>query len=86
MTALADAEIIRKTELPNGSVVLTIKHSAPYLIRPFQTCVIVASSRYAQRVSDWTCEAAALHQHDALVRDLMKAGTVRKDSAGPPKA
>jgi len=58
---LPSFEIIKKTELPNGVVVLTTKRTDPYRIRPFASFALLPTSRYAQRLSDFTCAASALH-------------------------
>ena len=73
MTTVVGSEVVKRTELGGIIVVLTIRRSNPFLLRPYQTFAVVPSSRYAQRLSDSTCEAAALHQHAVLARDLMRA-------------
>jgi hypothetical protein len=74
MTTVVDTEVVKRTELSGNIVVPTIRRSNPFLLRPYQTFVVTPTTRYTTRLTDHTCEAAALHAHDALVRNLTKGG------------
>jgi hypothetical protein len=70
MTTVVDTEIVKRTELGGNVVVLTIRWSDAFLLRPYQTFAIAPTTRYATRLSDATCVSVALHQHEQLVRQL----------------
>lgn len=67
MTTIVESEVIKRTELGGGAVVLTVRRSGnPFSLPPFQTFATTPASRYAQHLTDATCEATALHVHDVL--------------------
>ena len=61
-------EIVKRTEL-RDVVILTIRRANPFLVRPFETFTVTPTSRYAQRLTDFASEAAALHKHEVLARN-----------------
>lgn len=73
MNKFAEVEIIQRTELAGGRVIVTAKRAKPHLTRKYATFVNTPTSRYAspsaislaklRRAS----EAAALHEHGRLV-------------------
>jgi hypothetical protein len=65
----AELEIIKRTELADHVVVVTAQRANPNLIRPFTTFTITDSNPHAEHVTDFASEAAALAEHEGLVRN-----------------
>jgi hypothetical protein len=64
--------IIKRTELPNGTAVLTTRQPDSHRVHPFHTFAVTPTSRYAQRLTDATSASVALRQHEQMVRQLMR--------------
>lgn len=61
-------EIVKRTELANGLVVMTTRRADAFCIRPFATFSLLPTSKFAQRLDDFVTESAALHRHSVLVK------------------
>jgi hypothetical protein len=63
-------EVIKRTELANGLVVMTAGRADAFCIRPYAAFSLRPASKFAQRLADFATEAAALHQHETLAERL----------------